>query len=110
MSILINKDTRIVTQGITGNTGEFHTTQCLDYAFGKECFVAGVTPGKEGQSSKLKLKPITFAANLILVSVVDEGVGGLVLLGRTAGPLRQPPPDRLLDGQNRGLRIGLALL
>lgn len=49
MSILINKDTRIVTQGITGNTGEFHTTQCLDYAFGKECFVAGVTPGKEGQ-------------------------------------------------------------
>jgi len=49
MSILINKDTRIVTQGITGNTGEFHTTQCLDYAFGKDCFVAGVTPGKEGQ-------------------------------------------------------------
>ena len=43
MSILINKDTRIVTQGITGNTGEFHTTQCLDYAFGKDCFVAGVT-------------------------------------------------------------------
>ncbi|MEH6456707.1 MAG: succinate--CoA ligase subunit alpha [Cocleimonas sp.] len=49
MSILINKDTRIVTQGITGNTGEFHTTQCLDYAFGRDCFVAGVTPGKEGQ-------------------------------------------------------------
>ncbi|KAG1657131.1 Succinate--CoA ligase [ADP-forming] subunit alpha [Nymphon striatum] len=49
MSILINKDTRIVTQGITGKTGEFHTTQCLDYAFGRECFVAGVTPGKEGQ-------------------------------------------------------------
>ena len=50
MSILINKDTRIVTQGITGKTGEFHTTQCLDYAFGRDCFVAGVTPGKEGQS------------------------------------------------------------
>lgn len=50
MSILINKDTRIVTQGITGNTGEFHTIQCLDYAYGKDCFVAGVTPGKEGQS------------------------------------------------------------
>ena len=49
MSILINKDTRIVTQGITGNTGEFHTTQCLDYANGRECFVAGVTPGKEGE-------------------------------------------------------------
>lgn len=49
MSILINKDTRIVTQGITGNTGEFHTQQCLAYAHGKDCFVAGVTPGKGGQ-------------------------------------------------------------
>lgn len=38
MSILINKDTRIVTQGITGNTGEFHTIQCLDYAYGKRLF------------------------------------------------------------------------
>ncbi len=49
MAILINKETRIVTQGITGNTGEFHTTQCLQYAAGKDCFVAGVTPGKAGQ-------------------------------------------------------------
>ena len=49
MSILINKNTRVVTQGITGNTGEFHTEQCLEYAFGKDCFVAGVTPGKGGQ-------------------------------------------------------------
>ena len=49
MSILINKDSRVVTQGITGNTGTFHTQQCLEYAFGKECFVAGVTPGKAGQ-------------------------------------------------------------
>jgi succinyl-CoA synthetase alpha subunit len=49
MSILINKDTRIVTQGITGNTGEFHTEQCLAYAHGRDCFVAGVTPGKGGQ-------------------------------------------------------------
>jgi len=50
MSILINKDTRIVTQGITGNTGEFHTTQCIEYANGRDCFVAGVTPGKAGQT------------------------------------------------------------
>lgn len=49
MSILINKNTRIVTQGITGNTGEFHTEQCLAYANGSDCFVAGVTPGKGGQ-------------------------------------------------------------
>ena len=49
MAILINKDTRIVTQGITGKTGEFHTEQCIAYAYGKDCFVAGVTPGKAGQ-------------------------------------------------------------
>ena len=49
MAILINKNTRVMTQGITGKTGQFHTTQCLNYAFGRECFVAGVTPKKGGQ-------------------------------------------------------------
>ncbi|MDH3469117.1 MAG: succinate--CoA ligase subunit alpha [Gammaproteobacteria bacterium] len=50
MSILINKDTRVVTQGITGKTGAFHTKNCLEYALGRDTFVAGVTPGKAGQS------------------------------------------------------------
>lgn len=50
MSILINKNSRVVTQGITGKTGTFHTRNCVEYAFGKEAFVAGVTPGKGGQS------------------------------------------------------------
>ncbi len=49
MSILIDKSSRVVTQGITGKTGEFHTKYCVEYAFGKACFVAGVTPGKGGQ-------------------------------------------------------------
>ncbi len=49
MSILINKNSRVITQGITGKTGQFHTKNCLDYAEGKNCFVAGVTPGKGGQ-------------------------------------------------------------
>ncbi len=49
MSILINKDTRVMTQGITGKTGQFHTRGCKDYANGANCFVAGVTPGKGGQ-------------------------------------------------------------
>jgi len=49
MSILIDKDTRVITQGITGKTGQFHTKGSRDYANGKECFVAGVTPGKGGQ-------------------------------------------------------------
>ena len=49
MSILIDKDTRVITQGITGKTGQFHTRMCREYANGKNCFVAGVTPGKGGQ-------------------------------------------------------------
>jgi succinyl-CoA synthetase alpha subunit len=50
MSILINKDTRLITQGITGKTGQFHTKMGKEYANGKNCYVAGVTPKKGGQS------------------------------------------------------------
>ncbi len=50
MSILINKNTRVITQGITGKTGQFHTKMGKEYANGKNCYVAGVTPRKGGQS------------------------------------------------------------
>jgi succinyl-CoA synthetase alpha subunit len=50
MSILINKDTKVITQGITGKTGQFHTKMCIEYANGKNCFVAGVNPKKPGES------------------------------------------------------------
>ncbi len=46
MSILINKNTRLIVQGITGNEGLFHTTQMLAYGTN---VVAGVTPGKGGE-------------------------------------------------------------
>src|SRR6478735_468503 len=49
MSILVNRDTKVITQGITGKTGQFHTRMCRDYANGKNCFVAGVNPKKPGQ-------------------------------------------------------------
>ncbi len=49
MSILINKNTKVITQGITGKTGQFHTRMCRDYANGKNCFVAGVNPKKAGE-------------------------------------------------------------
>jgi succinyl-CoA synthetase alpha subunit len=49
MSILIDRNTRVVTQGITGKTGQFHTRMCREYANGKECFVAGVNPKKPGE-------------------------------------------------------------
>lgn len=48
MSILINKNTRVIVQGLTGKTGAFHTEMSQNYAFGKECYVGGVTPKKGG--------------------------------------------------------------
>ena len=48
MSILVNKDSRIVVQGITGSEGQFHARQMLDYGTN---VVAGVTPGKGGQKT-----------------------------------------------------------
>ncbi|MFO1199779.1 MAG: succinate--CoA ligase subunit alpha [Burkholderiaceae bacterium] len=49
MSILINKDTKVITQGITGKTGQFHTRACRDYANGRAAYVAGVNPKKAGE-------------------------------------------------------------
>src|ERR1700736_4737046 len=49
MSILINAYTKVMTQGITGKTGAFHTRLCRDYANGRACFVAGVNPNKAGE-------------------------------------------------------------
>ena len=46
MSILVDKNTRLVVQGITGSAGAFHTRQCMEYGTN---VVAGVTPGKGGQ-------------------------------------------------------------
>jgi succinyl-CoA synthetase alpha subunit len=46
MSILVDKNTRVICQGITGNAGQFHTRQCLEYG---TQIVGGVTPGRGGQ-------------------------------------------------------------
>lgn len=47
MAILIHKNTRVITQGISGKSGRFHTEQCLLY---KSRFVGGVTPGRGGET------------------------------------------------------------
>ena len=60
MSILIDKNTRVITQGITGKTGQFHTRGCRDYANGIACFVAGVNPKKAGE----KFEGIPIFANV----------------------------------------------
>ncbi len=49
MSILIDRNSRVITQGITGKTGQFHTRMCREYAYGQQCFVAGVNPRKPGE-------------------------------------------------------------
>ncbi len=49
MSILVSKNTRVMTQGITGKTGQFHTRAGRDYANGRNCYVAGVNPRKAGE-------------------------------------------------------------
>lgn len=46
MAILVDKNTKVITQGITGKSGQFHTEQCIKYG---SQFVGGVTPGKGGQ-------------------------------------------------------------
>ena len=50
MSILIDKNTRVMTQGITGKTGQFHTKMGKEYANGAQCYVAGVNPKRPGEA------------------------------------------------------------
>jgi succinyl-CoA synthetase alpha subunit len=79
MSILINKNTRVITQGITGKTGQFHTRMCRDYANGKSCFVAGVNPKKAGED---------FEGIPIYASVKDAKAQ----TGATVSVIYVPPP------------------
>ena len=79
MSILINKNTKVITQGITGKTGMFHTKMCKEYANGTNCFVAGVTPKKGGQSYE----------GIPIFETVAEAVKQT---GATASVIYVPPP------------------
>ncbi len=71
MSILINKDTRVLVQGITGATGAFHTKQMLDYG---TKIVGGVTPGKRGQ--KVEGVPVF---NTVYEAVMETGANASVV-------------------------------
>jgi succinyl-CoA synthetase alpha subunit len=79
MSILIDKNTRVITQGITGKTGQFHTRMCRDYANGQNCFVAGVNPKKAGED---------FEGIPIYASVQDAKKA----TGATVSVIYVPPP------------------
>jgi succinyl-CoA synthetase alpha subunit len=96
MSILVNKDSKIVCQGITGSQGSFHTEQCIDYG---TKVVAGVTPGRGGEEHlgvpvfntmrdavsetgadvSMIYVPAAFAADAIL-EAAESGVGIVVCI------------------------------
>jgi succinyl-CoA synthetase alpha subunit len=79
MSILINKNTRVMTQGITGKTGQFHTRMGIEYANGRQCYVAGVTPKKGGQ-------------NFEGVPIFDTVKEAKAATGATVSVIYVPPP------------------
>ena len=85
MSILINKNSRVITQGITGKTGQFHTRACRDYANGKNCFVAGVNPKKAGEDfegipiyASVKDAKAATGANVSVVYVPPAGAADAI--------------------------------
>jgi len=79
MSILIDNNTRVMTQGITGKTGQFHTKMGLEYANGRNCYVAGVNPKKPGEK---------FEGIPIFCSVRDAKKA----TGATVSVIYVPPP------------------
>ncbi len=85
MSIYINKDTKVITQGITGKTGQFHTEKCQEYANGKNCFVAGVNPKKAGESifnipiyASVKEAAATTGATVSVIYVPPAGAAAAI--------------------------------
>jgi succinyl-CoA synthetase alpha subunit len=91
MSIIVNKNSRIVVQGITGKEGTFHTNQMLDYGTN---VVAGVTPGKGGQK---------FEEKVPIFNTVKEAVDAT---GADVSVLFVPPPfasDAIYEAADAGV-------
>ncbi len=93
MAVLVNSETRVICQGITGSAGAFHSEQML--AYGTK-FVGGVTPGKGGQR---------FKDSVPIFDTVAEAVRET---GATASVIFVPPPfaaDAILEGIDAGLQL-----
>ena len=94
MSILVNKDSRIVVQGITGSEGQFHTGQMLDYGTN---VVAGVTPGKGGQK--------TLDDRVLVFNSVEEAVEQT---GADTSIIFVPPPfaaEAVIEASYAGIKV-----
>jgi succinyl-CoA synthetase alpha subunit len=92
MSILVNKQTRVLTQGITGATGQFHTKACKEYG---TQMVAGVTPGKGG----------TAFEGIPIFDTVERAVRET---GANASVIYVPPPfaaDAILEAGDAGIPL-----
>ncbi len=96
MSIFVNKDTRLLVQGITGKEGQFHTRQCVEYGTN---VVAGVTPGKGGQE-------------MDGIPVFDTVRSAVETTGATASLIFVPPPfgaDAIMEAADAGVDLIVAI-
>ena len=92
MSVLVNKDSKIVCQGITGNQGSFHTEQCIEYG---TQVVAGVTPGRGGQEH-------------LGVPVYNTVRDAVAATGADVSMIYVPPPfaaDAILEAADSGVDL-----
>jgi succinyl-CoA synthetase alpha subunit len=96
MSILINKGTRVVCQGITGKAGEFHSKNCLEYG---TKVVAGVTPGKGGE--KVLGVPVF---NTVFEAVEKEGADAAMIFVPAAFTA-----DAILEAVDAGCKVVVAI-
>jgi succinyl-CoA synthetase alpha subunit len=97
MSILVNRNTKVICQGITGSAGAFHTKQCLDYG---TKMVGGVTPGKGGQKDANGL-PIF---NTVRDAVRDTGADATMIF--------VPPAfagDSIMEAADAGIKVICAI-
>ncbi len=96
MSVLVNKNTKVIVQGFTGQQGTFHAQQCLDYG---TKIVGGVTPGKGGSEH----------IGLPVFNSVDEAV---LETGADASVIFVPPPfaaDSILEAIDAGIKVIVAI-
>jgi len=96
VSIFVNKDTRLLVQGITGKEGQFHTRQCVAYG---TRVVAGVTPGKAGQ-------------NMDGIPVFNTVQDAVKETGANCSMIFVPPPfaaDAIMEASDSGVNLIVAI-